>query len=361
MIKVPPGSIVPLVAFTLLLIAACSAGRSLDTSPTTVEAPTASPTRISTATSGPVRTPEPMATPASVVIDNCGFDIEVDEPPQRVFAMFHGAIELAMALGASDRIIGHAFLDNQLLEELPALPPQTPYFERYPSKEDLLALEPDFVFASFDAAYIDEHFGSREALADVGIGTWVFYDYCPGTDVGTTALESTYREILGAGRLFHREEAAAALVKEMRAQIEAVRTAVADETDRPVVVALEKFGDALWSWGGETVIYELIEVAGGQNAFEDIALKERDISIEQIIARNPDALIVTMCCGENRTRADSQPLVDAFKADPALVDVTAIIEDRILILDFAEMSISVRNSQTAEEIARFLHPDAFAK
>ena len=109
------------------------------------------------------------------------------------------------------------------------------------------------------------------------------------------------------------------------------------------------------------MIHELIEVAGAQNAFKDVGLKEREISIEQIIARNPDAMIIATCCGENRTRADTQPLVDALKADPGLVDVNAIINHRILILDFAEMSISVRNSRTAEEVARFIHPEAFAK
>ena len=348
MTRVSLRSIFPILVFTLFLAAAC--GGSSTSAPTTdVESPMALSTGVSTVTSGPV------------VIRNCDFDIEADAAPQRVFAMFQGAIELAMALGASDTIIGHAFLDNQLLENLMELPTDTPYFDGYPSKEDLVALQPDFVFASFDAAYVDEHFGYREALAGLGIGSWVFQDSCASADVGTTALESTYQEILDAGRLFHRDEAAAALVEEMRAQIEVVRAAVGDQTDRPVVVAMEKFGDPLWAWGGETVIHELIEVAGGQNAFKDVGLKEREISIEQIIARNPDVMIVATCCGENRTRADTQPLVDAFKADPALVNVNAIINGRILILDFADMSLSVRNSRTAEEVARFIHPEAFAK
>ena len=349
MIRVSPSSIFPILAFTLFLIAACGGGSPTDIPTTAVEAQAESTAQPSTGASAPA------------VIRNCDFDVKVDESPQRVFAMFQGAIELAMALGASDSIIGHAFLDNQVLDNVLELPPDTPYFDGYPSKEDLIALEPDFVFASFDAAYVDEHFGSREGLANLGIGTWVFQDYCASADVGSTALESTYLEILDAGRLFHREEAADALVDEMRTQIEFVRTSVGDQTDRPVVVALEKFGDALWAWGGETVIHELIEVAGGRNAFEDVGLKEREISIEQIITRNPDAMIVATCCGKDRTRADTQPLVDALLADPALVDVAAIINGKILILDFAEMSLSVRNSRTAEEVARFIHPEAFAQ
>ncbi|WP_060712465.1 hypothetical protein [Pseudonocardia sp. HH130629-09] len=57
------------------------------------------------------------AAPATASVVNCGVDVPVQRP-ERVVAMFQNGIEAVLALGAGDRLVGAAYLDNPLPAQL---------------------------------------------------------------------------------------------------------------------------------------------------------------------------------------------------------------------------------------------------
>ena len=101
------------------------------------------------------RAPAPPA--AGAVLDNCGVEIPL-RSPTKIFAAFQNAIEAVYALGAGDKVVGAAYLDNRLPPQIAAQfrPRQqrpTYFPEEYPSREEVLRLGPDLVVAGFTGAF----------------------------------------------------------------------------------------------------------------------------------------------------------------------------------------------------------------
>ena len=94
----------------------------------------------------------------------------VDGPPERVFAAYQPAIEMAHALGISDRLVGTAYLDAEVLPEYAAAQKDRKYYKNLPSREELLSQNPDFVLSGFNDVFSssgsDSSFGSRKSLSE---------------------------------------------------------------------------------------------------------------------------------------------------------------------------------------------------
>ena len=62
------------------------------------------------------------------------------------------ATEVMLALGLQDRLVGTAYLDDQILPEFAAAYQRIPVLAaKYPSREVLLAARPDFLYAAYPA------------------------------------------------------------------------------------------------------------------------------------------------------------------------------------------------------------------
>ena len=81
------------------------------------------------------------------------------------------ATEIMLALGLQDRMVGTAYLDDEVLPEYAAYARVPVLAKEYPSKEKLLEAEPDFVYTSFNSAFSDEGAGDRAAWEKLGAGT----------------------------------------------------------------------------------------------------------------------------------------------------------------------------------------------
>ncbi len=161
---------------------------------------------------GGAATAGPSAT--ATTVKNCGIDVTVDGPPKRVFAAYQPAIEMAHALGISDRLVGTAYLDAQVLPEYAAAQKDRKYYKNLPSREELLSQNPDFVLSGFNdvfsAAGSDSSFGSRKSLSELGVETWIFSPLCPtadgkgdeAIDPSTVSMENVYADLRDLGKLF---------------------------------------------------------------------------------------------------------------------------------------------------------------
>src|SRR5690625_4558544 len=57
-----------------------------------------------------------LSTSAPLVLDNCGMDVTIEEPPSRVVTIKSTSTELMLALGLADHIVGTAFPDGPVPE-----------------------------------------------------------------------------------------------------------------------------------------------------------------------------------------------------------------------------------------------------
>lgn len=302
-------------------------------------------------------------------VENCSLDVSVQRPPERVYAAYQPAIEIAHALGLGDRLVETAFLDSKVLPDYVDAQSEVPYVERLPSRDALLAREPDFVLSGFNGVFAADNpngFGTRRGLAELGVQSWILSPLCPSEDgltdeaidpanvrVGT--IHDDLREL---GRLFDAEERAEAVIADQTKRIAAVEEAV-EGAERPSVAFLSLREDGTFSVAGGTDFgTQILEHAGGINAFRDMTeLRNNQIDAEELIRRDPDVILTSKCCDASYVRPDAAEEVAAITGLPALAGLSAVRNGEVHPFLFADRSAGVRAAHAVEVVASILHPD----
>ena len=269
---------------------------------------------LSRAASGPLR--PPPAVPGG-------------PPAARVVSLVPSATELVVALGAADRLVARTRYDRPTrLDALPSVGGAAD-----PDLEALLGLRPDLVVTW--AGVTPPRVG--EVLRAFGVAVHA-------ADVQT--VDDVLAQARALGRLLGKDEAAAALAEQLREGLAAVARA---STGRPrPTVLLLLHPDPPLSAGPGTFLHELLERAGGRNAFDD-AGRWPTLSVEAVVRRDPDALVVSARRGES---------AGAWLRDaPGWRGLRAVRSGRVLVLPADRVTHPGPGMVgLAQELAAFLHP-----
>ena len=316
----------------LLLLAACQSSSDA-TSPTN---PAGTPTAASTT----------AATPASsypVTVDNCGTEVTLDAAPQRIVTIKSSTTELVAALGAADRLVGTAFLDGPPPADLaPALADVPVLSDKVPGQEALLAQEPDLVIGGWESNFSADGVGERDVLAGYGIGTYVSPSACktPGYQPDPLTFDDVFAEIREAGALLGEPEAAQEVVAAQEATLDAV-----EPLDGESVVWWSSGTDTPFVGAGIGAPAMLLDAAGLTNVFADVHDTWTSVGWEQVVAADPDVLVLVDSTWN--TAADKKA---ALAANPATAALTAVQEQRYVVVPFAASEAGVRNADTVASI-----------
>ena len=220
-----------------------------------------------------------------VVVDDIGDTVRLASPAKRVISLIPSATETIIALGATDHIVGRTRYD--VAHEVDSAPSVGGGLD--PSVEAIVALHPDVVIGWTD----DKRRVTRTRLAALGI---------PVFALRTQDTSDVFRGIGNLGKVLGRDSAATALASSIRATLDQVRRAVADRPRRNVMFVI--YPDPPMTAGPGTFIDELIGVAGGHSVFADLREHWPTVSMEEVVRRQPDLLIVPQ--GELRANAIEQ-------------------------------------------------------
>ncbi|MEV0894197.1 putative F420-0 ABC transporter substrate-binding protein [Promicromonospora sp. NPDC050262] len=281
------------------------------------------------------------ASPASagfpVTLDNCGFETEVTAPPERVVTIKSSTTEMLLALGLGDRIVGSAFLDGPVPDSLETVPAvDEPFADEAPGSEATLELEPDLVYAGWESNLTAETAGDRETLARLGVATYVSPAACKedGYMPDPLTFDTVFAEIEEVGSLFDAGDAAAALVEEQRAALDAI------EPDGRGLTAL------WWSSGDDTPYVGagigapqmIMEAAGLTNVAADVHDTWTSLGWENVVEADPDVIVLVDAAWNP---ADAK--IEALESNPATREMSAVKEERYVVLPFPATEAGVRN------------------
>jgi iron complex transport system substrate-binding protein len=279
-----------------------------------------------------------------VSVDNCGYEITVDDAPESIVAIKSSTFELLLALGLEDRIAGLAFSDGPVPDEYAEAAASVPVIsDKVPSQEAVLALEPDMVFAGWESNLTAEGAGDRAVLASLGVDTYVAPAACkaPGYMPAPLTFDSVFDGFLEAGAVFGAEDAARALVEEQTAELALLEpdtrglTAVwySSGEDSPFVGA---------GWGAPQMI---MDAAGLENAFADVDDTWTSASWEAVVEADPDVLVLVDAAWNT---ADSK--IALLEANPATAQLEAVQDRRYVIVEFPATEAGVRNVDAVASI-----------
>lgn len=294
-------------------------------------------------TAAPASTPEPSENPFPLTISNCDTEVTLDAAPQSVVAIKSTSLEMMLALGLSDRVVGTAFLDGPVPEQWAAEAADIPSLaDKMPSPEAVLDAAPDFVYSGWESAFTAEAAGTRGELSTLGVGSYVQPAACQSAGAPAELhFDEVFREIEEAGSIFGVPDAAAAVVDEQRAQLDALEPV----EGAPTAFWWSSAIDIPYVGAGAGAPAMVMEVAGLSNIAGDIDATWTPLGWETIIAANPDVIVVV-----DSLRNPAQGKIDHLTGNPATATLDAVANKRFVIVPFAAGEAGVRSVETAASV-----------
>lgn len=273
---------------------------------------------------------------AREVVDETGRPVRVPGDVRRIVSLAPSMTETIYALGAQERLVGVTTYCDY--------PPDASAKPKIggatnPNLEQIVALQPDLVLAAKTANRRE----TVEALERLGIAV-----YTNNPASVAEVLESTRRlaELLGAA------EAGEGLVARLRARLGALEGRLAGRAPKRVLFVV--WHEPLITIGRHTFLADALRLAGAGLAVE----LEPDwprLSLEEVVRVQPEYLVFAGSHSEGVTRT-----VEDLGRRPGWRRLEAIRRRRTAVVSDAVNRPAPRLVEAIEQLARQLHPDAFA-
>jgi iron complex transport system substrate-binding protein len=267
---------------------------------------------------------------ARTVTDEMGRTVQVPEHPHRLICLMPSVVDDVYALGAGADVIG-----VPTYTKYPAEAGTKPSigFPLAPSIETIVAMHPDLVLGDANMSSPD----TLRSLERLGIPVFM---------VAPHQFEDIYRSLADIGQALNRQAAARELIARLHAREAAVRRRV---SGKPVVSVLMPVGfDPVITFGKHAFLTQLIAIAGGRSVTSDLPQDWPQISLEAVLARAPEALLLV--------RGSQSMPVEQILNLPGWSNLPAIRNKRIYYVDDRiELPCPVV-FDALEELAQQLHP-----
>lgn len=320
-----------------LLLSACG--------PETTAVPASNPgSEPATVTEEPTQAPMPEPTeeptPETMTFtDDLGHIIKLTGYPQSIVSLSASTTEILFAIGAGGQVVGrdeYSVYPEAALEvtNIGAM------WEELPS-EAILALEPDLVVA---AQIISED--QVQALRDLGLN--VYWQANP------SSYEGLFENLRDMAKLTGHEAETETLITDLDSRVKAVQEKVADVSELPSTFYELDATDPSnpWTAGSGTFIDYIISQAGGTNAASALEGDYAQISSEQLIAVNPDVILLA--------DAPYGTTAESVAERPGWDVIAAVQENALYPIDPNMMSVpGPRLVDALETTAKLLHPELF--
>jgi iron complex transport system substrate-binding protein len=261
--------------------------------------------------------------------DELGRTVAVPDHPHKLVCLAPSVVDDVYGLGAGNDVIAVSEYTTY-----PAEAAKKPIIGAplNPSLEKIIALHPDLVLGTGDM----NHLPAIDQLERYGIPVFM---------VNPHGIEGIYKSIASLGHALNRESDAAHLLRDLQAREQSVRARV---LDKPAVrLFMPVWYDPIVTVGRHAFITELIEVAGGNSITSDIAQEWPQVSLEAIVARHPDALLLIK---------GSKVSLAELSGRPGWQGLSAVREGRVFFVDKRIELPSPAAIYAMEELAKQLHP-----
>jgi iron complex transport system substrate-binding protein len=292
-----------------------------------------------------------LSTPAlafPVTVQSCNREVTFDAAPTRAIANDVNLIEMMLALGLRDQMVGYTgvsgwkTLDEELragIAELPELSAQ------YPTREVLLGAEPDFFFAGWNYGMKVGGEVTPETLEPLGIKTYELTESC--IHIGPKArssMQDMYVDLLTLGTIFGVEDRAKDLVAGYKAKLAEITAAVDRSTPLRVFV-YDSGEESPFTAGAYAIPTALIEAAGGRNIMDDLDKSWATVAWEPVVERNPQVIVIV-----NYGDVTADQKIAFLEANPAFANIDAVKNDRYVVLEYVEATPGPRNIRAVEKL-----------
>ena len=218
---------------------------------------------------------------------------------ERVVSLAPSLSEIVVELGAADVLVG--VLDGG---ERPAALAQVPSVGHYGQldMERLISLKPDLILlwpGSVGPA-------QREQLQRLNIPVYVAEPH---------SLEQLTTQVQAIAEQLGRADAGRELAAQLRQRLAELRQRY--QRAEPLRVFYQVWNKPLFTVGGGQIISDALRVCGARNVFDDLKLPAPQVSIESVLQRDPEMILV-----------GDQAQKEAWKVWPTMAERVRLVPDK---------------------------------
>ncbi|MFD7432633.1 ABC transporter substrate-binding protein [Streptomyces sp. NPDC059818] len=292
-----------------------------------------------------------------VTVENCGEKKTYGKAPQRVVTNDVGITEIMFALGLEDHMAGYVMPDDK--GDLTSVPwkggyKKTTWLSKETiNKELVLDARADLVFAGWNYGFNEGDGFTPAALEKVGIDSYLLSESCrngQGKARGVMPpLEALYTDLRNLGKVFDVEKRADTLITRFEKQVAQAQATALKGTDRPRVFLYDDGRDKPLTSGAYAGPHDIITRAGGDHVMKDLKDTWTTVGWETVVQRDPEVIVIN-----NYGDTSAAQKRKFLKSYPPLANVSAIKNDRIVVLDYVDLVESPRNPAAIASLATAL-------
>jgi iron complex transport system substrate-binding protein len=283
----------------------------------------------------------------TTLIDDCARSVLVSKDPKKIVALATADVEILFALGAGERLCGVPD-DIKFPPNAISLNKTGGMYGRF-SAEKIVGRKPDLVLMTMSSWA--QYRKNLDVLENYGITVLgILY---PRTFYETIA------QIRRIGVIVDKAELARQLADSLvlRKNMVLDKTLPLDSAQRPRVYMewISGEGGRGSTCGNADRDHQIITLAGGRNIFSDSPKSSFVPSDEEVLARNPQIIIVTV----DTAKFTSDKIREAVRKRSGWQNTEAVKKDRIYVVDAPLTWANPRMIIGIETIAAIVHPELF--
>lgn len=229
------------------------------------------------------------------VTDDIGNTVKIEKEPEKVVSLSPANTEILFALGVGDKVVGRTDYCNYP-EETVAVGSVGDY--NNPNVEKIISMAPDIVLAG-DLISTDV----RSQIEATGAKVLVY------TPMSVDAVETA---IINTGKIINANDNAKDLTENMSKKYEEIKekTTKADPR-KSVFIDIGSY----YSAGDDSLLGNMLKDINAENIASDAGTAWPQLSVEQIIAKNPDVYVSFFTKPEEIKKVSGVDQVNAVKND----------------------------------------------
>lgn len=263
-------------------------------------------------------------------------------PPRRIVSTAPSITEILFALGLGDRVVGVTVYCRYppAAQRLPKIGTYTT-----PNLEAILRLRPDLVIVQENPVRL------RERMERVGLRV---------LELPHTTLDDLFTSIQLVATAAGVPARGAQVVQSLKRELTEIEQRTQPLPRRRVVFVVSRLPSALEQIrvvGGSSYLNRLLEIAGGENVFRDVASPYPQVSLETLMAKDPEVILDATVMGSSSTSKEAT-LESTRKLWSRLRQLAAVRRNAIFALE-SELFVvpGPRVTLAARALARMLHPE----
>ena len=190
----------------------------------------------------------------------------------------------------------------------------------------------------------------REALKKAGVQLYSPAAFCPNYSVKHATWDLIDTEVNNLASIFGVQDKAASVIEKRKANVDALDAKGKAAGATGIALYITPGQSNFYAYGTSSMVQPIFEANGLKNSYEDTTTRVFDGSMEDILKRNPDWVVLLSL------EATKEQTLEAFKGFNGADRLKAVTNNQVVVLPFSltdpPTTLSVEGaSQLSQEIA----------